>query len=163
MSSWIVVMGVAGSGKSTLGAALAEALALPFLEGDAFHPPANVAKMAAGVPLTDEDRWPWLDALAAALREAEAGAVMTCSALRLVYRERLRAKADHTLSFVWLKLDRDTLAERMGARVGHYMPASLLDSQLATLEAPETSEGVIVLDAHKAPGELLAEARAALS
>ncbi|MEJ0061105.1 MAG: gluconokinase [Terricaulis sp.] len=163
MTHWIVVMGVAGSGKSTLGAALADALALPFLEGDAFHPAANVAKMAAGTALTDEDRWPWLDALAAALGTAEGGAVMTCSALRVIYRERLRREAGHPLSFVWLKLDRETLLKRMSARVGHYMPASLLDSQLATLEAPVAGEHVITLDAKLAPDALLAQASEALS
>lgn len=156
-------MGVAGSGKSTLGEALARELALPFLEGDAFHPPANVAKMSAGMPLTDDDRWPWLDALAAAMRDAPDGAVMTCSALKLIYRERLRAHAGHNLHFVWLKLDHATLAERMGQRVGHYMPPSLLDSQLATLEAPAACESVVILDATHTPHQLLAETIAALT
>lgn len=162
MKNWIVVMGVAGSGKSTLGAALAEALGLPFLEGDAFHPPANVAKMAAGVPLNDEDRWPWLDALGAALRNAPDGAVLACSALRVIYRERLRRAAAYPLALVWLKLDRDTLLERMRARTGHYMPVSLLESQLATLEPPAPAEAVLELDGRLALPALLAEARARL-
>ncbi|HWA00801.1 MAG TPA: gluconokinase [Caulobacterales bacterium] len=160
---WIVVMGVAGSGKSTLGAALAEKLGLPFLEGDAFHPPENVAKMAAGVALTDEDRWPWLDTLGRALREAEGGAVLACSALKAIYRARLRSLSERSLVFLWLKLDRNVLLERMKGRKGHYMPASLLDSQLATLEPPAEGEFVVTLHGGRSPKNLLTDALAQLA
>lgn len=133
----LVVMGVSGSGKSTVGEALARDLAWPFLDADAFHPPENVAKMAAGTPLTDEDRWPWLDRIAAELRAvlARGGhAVLACSALRAVYRERLARAGD--VRFVHLRGDYDTIAARIAARRHRYMPASLLASQFATLEPP---------------------------
>ncbi|WP_394553784.1 gluconokinase [Agromyces sp. MMS24-JH15] len=144
----IVVMGVSGSGKSTVGAALAEALGLAFVDGDDLHPPANVAKMAAGVPLDDDDRAPWLRAVG--LRLAEGEVVVACSALRVRYRDRLRELATGT-RFVFLDLDRDELARRLGQRPGHFMPASLLDSQLAALERPDASEGVLTV-----PGDLAA-------
>jgi gluconokinase len=159
---WIVVMGVAGSGKTTLATALSQELALPFLEGDAFHPPENVAKMASGVPLNDDDRWPWLDALGDALRNAEGGAILACSALRVIYRERLRTRSERPLTFLWLKLDRETLLTRMQARQGHYMPPSLLHSQLATLEPPAPGEAILTLDARRPPAHLLRAALAAL-
>jgi gluconokinase len=145
-SKWIIVMGVAGAGKSSLGRVLAEKLALPFLEGDTFHPPANVAKMAAGVALNDDDRWPWLAALAAALKKSESGAVLACSALKRAYRDRLRDGAGRPLKFVWLSVSRPALNARMSARTGHYMPASLLNSQLATLERPTPDEAAITID-----------------
>jgi carbohydrate kinase (thermoresistant glucokinase family) len=133
----VVVMGVSGSGKSTVGGALAEALGAKFLDADDFHPPANVAKMTAGVPLTDDDRWPWLDrvvdALRAAVRERR-DVVLACSALRQAYRERLAAAGD--VRFVHLRGDLPTIAERLAARRHRYMPASLLASQFATLEPP---------------------------
>ena len=133
----VVVMGVSGCGKSTVGAALAEALGWPFLDADDFHPPANVAKMAAGVPLTDDDRWPWLDriadALAAATREG-GDVVLACSALKRAYRERLARTGDAV--FVHLRGDAQTITERLAVRRHRYMPASLLASQFATLEPP---------------------------
>lgn len=132
----LVVMGVSGAGKSTVGRALAAQLGRPFLEGDDFHPAANVRAMAAGVPLTDDDRWPWLDAIAAALAtHAAAGTstVLACSALRRAYRDRLRA-APGRVRFVLLQMPADELDRRMSARAGHFMPARLLGSQLATLE-----------------------------
>lgn len=132
----LVVMGVSGSGKSTLGARLAHRLGRPFLEGDAFHPAANVATMAAGIPLTDDDRWPWLDALAAAMSaHAAAGesTVVACSALRRAYRDRLRA-AEGRVRFLYVAVPAGELARRMEHRPGHFMPVTLLDSQLATLE-----------------------------
>ncbi len=142
-----MVMGVSGTGKSTLGAALAAHLGRPFLEGDAFHPPANVAKMAAGVALTDDDRLPWLDALAAAMsRHAAAGrsTVVACSALRRAYRDRLRA-APGRVRFVHVTVTPDELARRMSTRPGHFMPPSLLASQLATLEPLAPDEGGLTL------------------
>jgi gluconokinase len=154
----VVVMGVCGCGKSSVGVRLAREIDATFIEGDAFHPPANVARMAAGVPLTDDDRWGWLDALAAQLanaREEGRNVVLACSALTRRYRDRLRRGAPD-LRFVHLHGDRAMLAARMAARQGHYMPASLLDSQLATLEAPGDDEHAITLDAG-APTALLVQ------
>jgi gluconokinase len=140
---WLVVMGVSGCGKSTLGAALAERLDLPLIEGDDFHPPANVEKMSAGIPLTDADRAGWLDTLGHALADARGGAVLTCSALKRDYRERLRA-AVPGLRFVFLALERDEAERRVAARSSHHMfPASLVANQFATLESPVGEPGVI--------------------
>ncbi|MCP4386561.1 MAG: gluconokinase [Hyphomicrobiales bacterium] len=139
----IVVMGVAGSGKTVVGEALAAELGWPLFEADEFHPETNVNKMASGMPLNDEDRWPWLDAIGAAIRDSDGGVVATCSALRRVYRERLATAADRPLLFVFLDATRQTLGERIGGRKGHFMPSSLLDSQLATLEPPDADEPAI--------------------
>jgi gluconokinase len=142
----IVVMGVAGAGKSTLGRALAAALGVSFVEGDTLHPPANVAKMAAGIPLDDADRRPFLEAVGSELaRGRERGVVATCSALKRRYRDTLRAYAADAL-FVLPELSREALAERLATRRGHYMPASLLDSQLAILERPSEDERALVVD-----------------
>jgi len=133
----VVVMGVCGCGKTTVGEALAAATGWPFFDADGFHPPANVAKMAAGIPLTDLDRAPWLDRLAAemgAIERAGGSAVLACSALKAAYRERLAIAGD--VRFVHLKGDRATIASRVAARTGHYMPAALVDSQFAALEPP---------------------------
>jgi gluconokinase len=144
----VVVMGVSGSGKSSIGEALAARLHWAFQEGDALHPAANIAKMSAGIALTDADRWPWLDAIAdwigARLHAGEAG-VVTCSALRRVYRDRLR-QAGAGVRFVYPEVARDELERRMRSRQ-HFMPPSLLDSQLQTLEPPTADEQAIVLDA----------------
>ncbi|SEN44689.1 gluconokinase [Sphingomonas gellani] len=153
----IVVMGVSGSGKSTLGALLAERQRAPFLEGDAFHTDASVAKMRSGQPLDDEDRWPWLDRLGRAIgeaAEAQGLAVAACSALKRSYRERLEAAAAMPLMFVLLDADPHELAGRMASRAGHYMPASLLDSQLSALERPGPDERALILDAHLPPDRL---------
>ena len=139
----ILVMGVSGSGKSSFGAALAEALHLPFADADAFHPPANITKMQAGTPLTDADRWPWLDALGAWLA-AQPG-VVACSALKRAYRDRLRAAAPG-LRLVYLEGAPALIAARQAARPGHFMPPSLMASQFATLEPPTPDEGALVLD-----------------
>ncbi|MBW8285604.1 MAG: AAA family ATPase [Rhizobium sp.] len=145
----IIVMGVSGCGKSSVGALLAERLDLAFIEGDVLHPKANVDKMARGTPLTDDDRWPWLDIIgaemAASLARGE-GIVVSCSALKKVYRDRLRAATGGVLRFVYLHGSRNLLTERMGARTGHFMPPSLLDSQLATLEVPTGEPGVVTVD-----------------
>jgi gluconokinase len=134
-------MGVSGAGKTTVGRALADHLQLPFLEGDALHPPANVAKMAAGIPLTDADRWPWLDRIGEALQaHRQTGAVATCSALKRAYRDRLRSAG--VLQFVYLDCPQPWLAERMLQRQGHFMPASQLANQLATLEKPAPDEAL---------------------
>ena len=133
----VVLMGVCGCGKTTIGRALSEELGWRFLDADDFHPEANVAKMRAGIPLADGDRWPWLDRLVAemaAINARGAHAVLACSALKQAYRDRLARAGD--VRFVWLKGDRATIAPRLAVRAGHYMPASLLASQLATLEEP---------------------------
>ena len=133
----VVVMGVTGCGKSTVGAALGERLGWRFLDADDFHPPANVAKMASGTPLTDEDRWPWLDGIAgelAAIQAAGGHAVLACSALKAAYRARIAATLD--VRFVHLRGEQATIAERLAVRKHRYMPASLLTSQYATLEPP---------------------------
>lgn len=140
----VVVMGVSGSGKSTVGALIADRLGLPFVDGDALHPVGNVTKMSAGIPLTDDDRWPWLDRVGERL-SSHAPVVIACSALRRSYRDRLRAAAPET-RFVLLDGPRDLLVARLAARPGHFMPAALLDSQLETLERPELDEHVLVYD-----------------
>ncbi|MFL0413988.1 gluconokinase [uncultured Sphingomonas sp.] len=153
----IVVMGVSGSGKSTLGRLLADALGCPFLEGDEFHDAAAIAKMSAGQPLDDTDRWPWLDRVGHALGEAAATngcAVAACSALRRSYRERLAAAAGGHMRFILLDNDRDELVRRLSDRTDHYMPASLLNSQLATLERPTADEAVLTLRSSAAPPDL---------
>ena len=150
-------MGVSGSGKSTLGALLARRLDCPFLEGDDFHDEQAVAKMSAGQPLVDDDRWPWLDRLGLAIGEAVASGgrvVAACSALKRGYRERLRGVILAPTRFVLLNASHDELLRRLTRRSGHYMPASLLDSQLATLERPGADEAVFTLDAAAPPEQL---------
>lgn len=141
----VVLMGVSGSGKSTLAEMLAARLPAPFLEGDDLHPPANVARMAAGIPLTDADRAPWLDRIGAWLAAQPGWAVATCSALRRAYRDRLRDAAPG-LRFILPDVSADTLERRLTHRTGHFMPASLLPSQLALLERPGPDEAALVLD-----------------
>jgi len=158
----VVIMGVSGCGKSTLGRALAAALGWRFIEGDELHPPANVAKMAAGVALTDADREPFLDrvadAVAAYRRE---GVVASCSALKHSYRDRLRAQAGQ-ITFVLPLLDRDTLLARLSERAEHFMPASLLEGQLATLELPVPEERAILVDGAASTGRQVEDVLAAL-
>ena len=149
----VVLMGVAGSGKSSVMAALVARLGWPALEGDTLHPPANVAKMAAGVPLTDADRAPWLDAVGdwISAREAERqSSLVTCSALRRAYRDVLR-RGRPSVWFVHLAAPRDVLEARVRRRSGHFMPASMLDSQVATLEPLEPDEPGTTLDATPPP------------
>ena len=162
----IVVMGVSGSGKSTLGALLAERLGCAFLEGDAFHSPAAVAMMQAGHPLSDADRWPWLDRIGAALASEVAAhgiAVAACSALKRVYRDRLAGAIAAPVRFVLLDSDTETLRGRMSHRAGHFMPPSLLASQLATLERPHADEAALILDTAATPDHLVHAALAWLS
>ena len=132
----LVVMGVSGTGKTTIGERLAQALQLPFLEGDSLHPKENIAKMSAGIPLQDEDRWPWLDLIGAQLAAAENGLVVTCSALKRSYRDRLRAASGEALAFIFLDGTFALLETRLGQRKGHFMPASMLQSQFDTLQSP---------------------------
>jgi gluconokinase len=143
----LVVMGVAGCGKSSLAAAFAHAQALPLIEGDAFHSAESVDKMSCGIALTDADRAGWLDRLGAELQAHPHGVVLTCSALRRAYRERLRA-ASPGLRFAFLEIDREAALARVNARAGeHFFSASLVDSQFATLESPLGEPGVLRLDA----------------
>lgn len=142
----IVLMGVSGSGKTTLGLALAKQLGFRFYDADDFHPPANVAKMAAGLPLDDVDRDPWLTRLVDLLATgSEQPIALACSALRLAYRDRLRSGCA-SLVFVHLTGDHQLIAQRLASRKGHYMPASLLNSQFAALEPPAAHESVLSLD-----------------
>ncbi|GAB3402393.1 gluconokinase [Schumannella luteola] len=156
----VVVMGVSGSGKSTVGVDLATALGVPFVDGDALHPAANIAKMAAGIPLDDADRAPWLTAVGEALADgaaAHGGIVIACSALRRAYRDRLRALAPG-LVFVHLTGSRELLAARLAGRSHEFMPSTLLDSQLATLEPLERDEASIALDVGERVDDLVASA-----
>jgi carbohydrate kinase (thermoresistant glucokinase family) len=158
----VVVMGVSGCGKSTVGGLLAQRLRAEFLEGDSLHPARNVERMAAGVALTDDDRRDWLLAVANHLRSAMTAnqpLVVSCSALRRSYRDLLR-RAAPDVAFVHVHGDPALLAQRMNARVGHYMPASLLASQLKALEAPEADEHAITFDTSLAPEQIAARAAA---
>lgn len=136
-------MGVSGCGKSSVGEALSQRLAIPYRDADPLHPPQNVALMRAGIPLKDEDRWPWLDIVGENLRD-QVPLIMGCSALKRVYRDRISAKAGGAVTFVHLVGSRDVIAARMAERAGHYMPLSLLDSQFATLEPPSATEAISV-------------------
>jgi gluconokinase len=162
----IVVMGVAGSGKTTVGAQLAASLGVPFLEGDAYHPASNIEKMSAGVPLQDNDRWPWLQTLGAALGSSarqHGCAILACSALKRSYRDYLRKTVAIPLQFVFLRVDPKLVQERVSGRLGHFMPETLLESQFATLEVPDESEAVLSLDSSEPVSSLIAAVRAALS
>ncbi|MER5650265.1 gluconokinase [Streptosporangium sp. NPDC002524] len=151
----LVVMGVTGSGKTTVGAALSQRLRLPFADADDFHSEANVAKMSDGIPLDDEDRLPWLRSIGAWLAEhAATGGVASCSALKRSYRDILREAAP-TVTFVHLHGDMDAVRRRVAGRAGHFMPASLVESQYKTLEPLEPDEQGIVLDFAKPVGELV--------
>jgi len=142
----VVVMGVSGAGKSTVGLALAGLLGVQFVDADSLHPAANVAKMAAGTPLTDADRWPWLDLVGQALAGApDAGLVVACSALKRSYRDAIRAAAP-AAEFVHLVVPRGVLGDRVANRPGHFMPATLVDSQLVTLEPLDADEPGVVVD-----------------
>jgi gluconokinase len=154
-----VVMGVSGSGKTVIGSALARSLGVEFVEGDAFHSEENVKRMTSGIALTDEDRAPWLRSIAARLRAAKdagTGLVVSCSALKRSYRDLLRAEAGE-VQFIFLKGARALIAERLATRSGHYMPASLLDSQFTALEEPGPDERVWERDIRESPADLVAE------
>ncbi|MDB6177183.1 gluconokinase [Paracoccus sp. Z330] len=158
----ILVMGICGTGKSTLARAIAAHLQGSFIEGDDYHPPENVAHMAAGHPLTDRMREGWLDRLAEAVRDASAPAVLSCSALRLAYRQRLERVAG-PMRILFLHGTRDLIEQRMAARTDHFMPVTLIDSQLATLEPPDQDgEGAIWIDIDADPDSITRNALAAL-
>lgn len=158
----VVVMGVAGTGKTTIGPLLAARLGVPYAEADDFHPPANIHKMTAGTPLTDDDRRPWLDAIGEwAHGRAGLGGVVSCSALKRSYRDRLRAAAPDVV-FVHLTGDRALIEDRMAHRQGHFMPTALLDSQFATLQPLEADETGVAVNVSGTPEEITARAVAAL-
>jgi len=155
----VVVMGVCGCGKSLVGRMLAERLGVAYVEGDEHHPPANIAKMSAGTPLTDEDRWGWLDTLAGFIADADRrgeGLVLACSALKRRYRDRLRGDG-RRVTFLHLHGDKALIAERMRARSAHFMPASLIDSQFAALEPPGADEAALTVDVARSPDDIVAE------
>lgn len=141
----IVVMGVSGSGKSTVGAALAQRLRVPFADADDFHPAANIAKMTAGQPLDDDDRYPWLATIGQWLADHPDGGVMSCSALKRRYRDQLREQCPE-VEFLHLHGTPEVISARQASRPGHFMPASLVASQFATLEPLEDDEAGIVVD-----------------
>ena len=157
MSLVVVVMGVSGSGKSTVGRLLASRLGVPYAEGDDFHPPANVAKMSSGEPLTDEDRWPWLRSLADWIAAHAGGGVLTCSALKRAYRDVL-ASAGTPVWFLHLAGSPEVIAARLAARSGHFMPPALLDSQFADLEPLGPDEPGATVDVSGSPEEIVAAA-----
>ncbi|NQX29211.1 gluconokinase [Microbacteriaceae bacterium VKM Ac-2854] len=151
----VVVMGITGTGKSTIGALLATRLGCSFVDGDRLHPAANIAKMAGGTPLTDEDRWPWLAVVGATLAEsASVGLVVACSALRRVYRDAILAEAPDAL-FVHLSGDTGLVSERMTARTDHFMPPSLIASQLETLEPLQDDEPGFAVAIDHTPDEIV--------
>ena len=154
-----VVMGVASCGKTSVGELLAEKLHAHFIEGDRLHPATNVAKMSAGNPLTDDDRWPWLKAIGESVAGREA-CVASCSALKRSYREAITKAAQRSVYFIYLHGSRELLENRIGARKGHFMPASLLESQLRTLEEPAPDELALRLDIALPISELTDRAKA---
>ena len=161
----IVVMGVAGSGKTVVGEPLANRFCLIFRDGDEFHPPANIEKMSSGVPLVDADRWPWLDAIGRAIRDANAagrGILVGCSALKRAYRERIVAAAGRPVQFVFLEGRQETIQARLDLRRHHFMPASLLASQFATLEPPAPNEAAIRVSIEPPLAEVIEAAATAL-
>lgn len=160
----IVVMGVSGCGKSTIGALIAGALGVPFVDGDSLHPQSNIEKMAGGQPLNDDDRWPWLAAVGKTLTDAGgqgSGMVIACSALRRAYRDAILEAAPNT-RFVHLSGSREVLASRLEGRSGHFMPPALLDSQFATLEPLADDEPGIVVDIDQQVPAIVSEAVAAI-
>ena len=154
MSHLVVVMGVSGSGKSTVGAALAQRLRVPFADADDLHPSANIEKMSAGHPLDDRDRQPWLEAVGRWLAEHPLGGVMSCSALKRTYRDQLRHHASD-LEFLQLEGSREVIAQRQASRPGHFMPTALLSSQFATLEPLEPDEHGLVIDIDRSVDDIV--------
>lgn len=160
MPNWgtaIIIMGVAGAGKSTIGSLLAETLKRPLIEGDSLHPPANIEKMSRGTPLTDDDRFPWLKAIAARIDEARTAhqpIVVTCSALKKSYRENL-THGHEDVGFVYLKGTKGLISQRLAARKGHFMPPHLLDSQMAALQEPGPDEAAMVIAIDAPPADIV--------
>ena len=157
-----VIMGVSGCGKSSVGAALAYHLSGIYIDGDDLHPAANVAKMSAGVPLTDADRWPWLNSVGECLAQAEEPVLIGCSALKQSYRDRIRAAVEGPVRFIHLAGKKEVIAARLQARQGHFMPAALLESQFAALEPPGPGEQAITVDIDQPFDAVIAAVIAAL-
>ena len=160
MSARYVVMGVSGCGKSHIGAAFAKAIGATFIDGDDLHPPANIAKMSRGEPLNDTDRAPWLTEVG---RTLGVDTVIACSALKRSYRDQIRSVAGGPVTFLLLRGKRETLLDRMSNRPGHFMPPSLLDSQLATLEFPAPDETFLVAEIENTPEQIVETFLAGLS
>jgi gluconokinase len=159
----VIIWGVTGAGKTTIGELLARQLGWRFYEADDFHPPANIAKMRSGVPLTDEDRQPWLEKLREEIERsvvADENAVLACSALKKKYRELLRVNAD--VKFVFLHGTRARIADQASKRRGHFMNPALLDSQFADLEEPQSDEGALTIELGRTPEELVEEIKSKL-
>ena len=150
----LVVMGVSGSGKSTIGAALSQRLGVPFVDADDLHPESNIAKMSRGEPLDDDDRWPWLEAIGDWLADHPDGGVVSCSALKRKYRDQLRGHAAD-LVFLHLHGEREVIERRQASRPGHFMPASLLSSQFATLEPLAPDEDGVVIDVDRSVDQIV--------
>jgi gluconokinase len=161
MTLRLVIMGVAGCGKSTVGETLSRRIGVSYRDGDEFHTSEAVEKMRRGIPLTDEDRWPWLERIAKTLNDS-APLIIGCSALRRIYRDTIRAGAGGPVTFVHLVGSRALIAGRMASRDGHYIPLSLLDSQFATLEAPGPDEAITV-DIDQSTTDIVAEILALLA
>ena len=160
----VIVCGVSGAGKTTIGRLLAQELAWEFYDADDFHPAANIEKMKAGIPLTDEDRWPWLDRLRQLVKRclaAHENAVVACSALKRAYRDRLRVTEE--MRFVFLHASRAHVAEHLQGRRGHFMPAALLDSQFTDLEEPEEDEHALTVDVEGSPHDVTSLIKTKLS
>lgn len=154
--SRIVLMGVSGCGKTTVGVALGARLGLTYLDGDDLHPPENIAKMSRSEPLDDSDRWPWLAQIGGGLASRNGGAIVGCSALKRAYRERISHEAGTPVTFVHLAGSRDLIGRRLAERSGHFMPASLLDSQFASLEPPSADEQAIIVDIDQSLDKIIA-------
>jgi gluconokinase len=159
MMNRYVVMGTSGCGKSHIGAAFADAIGATFIDGDDLHPETNIAKMSRGEPLNDDDRAPWLDEVGQALGP---NTVIGCSALKRIYRDRIRENAGEPVVFLYLHGTRDVLLDRVNGRPGHFMPPALLDSQLATLEHPTHDEHHVVANIDMTPDEIVATLVAAI-
>ena len=162
----VIVMGVTSCGKTSVGEGLASELGCPFIEGDKLHPASNIAKMSAGTPLSDTDRWPWLEIIGKAMKAdcgKGHGVVASCSALKKAYRRKLAEAVEQPIAFIHLYGSRDLLAARMADRKGHFMPTSLLDSQLATIEVPGPDEPALHLDVILPVDELVRRSKAYLT
>ena len=157
MTAAYVIMGVSGCGKSKIGQAFADAAGASLFDGDDLHPAENIAKMSRGEPLNDADRAPWLDKVGDQLAQAREPMGIACSALKRVYRERIRASAGKPVTFLYLEGTREVLSERMKHRAGHFMPVALLDSQLATLEPPDADELTVKAARDQSPDAVVAE------
>ena len=141
-----VVLGVAGSGKTSIGENVAKIIDATYIDGDNYHPQSNIEKMANGEPLNDEDRWPWLEVVANELAQTEGIVLAGCSALKKAYRDFITANTGEPVQFLYLDGSKEMIGERMAARTGHFMPTSLLDSQFATLEVPDNTENAVAID-----------------